>query len=73
MRTTARLLAALAAGAALSITVSSQTQTIRIHANTLLDGTGKTIQNATVVVDGSKITAIEPGRAIRTPRTTSVS
>ena len=60
MRTTARVLAALAAGAALSITVSSQTQTIRIHANTLLDGTGKTIQNVTVVVDGSKITAIEP-------------
>jgi imidazolonepropionase-like amidohydrolase len=61
MRTTARVLAALAAGSALSITVSSQTQTIRIHANTLLDGTGKTIQNATVVVDGSKITAIEAG------------
>jgi imidazolonepropionase-like amidohydrolase len=49
------------AALALSATLSSQTQTIRIHANTLLDGSGKVIKNATVVVQGSKITAIETG------------
>ncbi len=42
-------------------TPPSQTQTIRIHANTLLDGTGKTIRNATVVVQGSKIVGVETG------------
>ena len=40
-------------------TVSSQTQTIRIRAATVLDGTGKVLRNATIVVQGSKITAIE--------------
>src|SRR5262249_50889010 len=34
---------------------------IRIHANTLLDGAGKVVRNATVVVQGSKISAIETG------------
>src|SRR5262245_42651336 len=70
MRTTACLLVASAAAAAFSISLSSQppaspsqTQTIRIRANTLLDGTGKTIRNATVVVQGSKIVAIETGNA----------
>jgi imidazolonepropionase-like amidohydrolase len=64
------VLVACAALAALPIARSSQpsgapsqTQTIRIHANTLLDGTGKTIRNATVVVQGSKITAVETGGA----------
>jgi len=42
-----------------SATVSSQTQTIRIRAATVLDGTGKVLRNATIVVQGSKITAIE--------------
>src|SRR5262249_24400130 len=37
----------------------AQTQTIRIHANTVLDGSGKTVRNATLVVQGSKITAID--------------
>src|SRR5207237_3040547 len=50
-----------------SATISSQTtqlpQTIRIHAATVLDGTGKTLRNATIVVQGSKITAIESGNA----------
>jgi imidazolonepropionase-like amidohydrolase len=59
----ARGLAALGAGFALSVTLSSQTQTTRIHADTLLDGTGKTVRNATIVVQGSKITAIETGNA----------
>jgi imidazolonepropionase-like amidohydrolase len=35
----------------------------RIHAAALLDGTGKTVRNATVVVQGSKITSIETGTA----------
>ena len=42
-----------------SATVSSQTQTIRIRAATVLDGTGKVLRNTTIVVQGSKITAIE--------------
>src|SRR5262249_10800823 len=63
MRTTARVLGALAALAVSSIPLSSQTQTIRIHADSLLDGAGKSIRNATVVVQGSKITAIESGNA----------
>lgn len=46
---------------ALSAPLVSQTQTIRIHANTVLDGTGKTIRNATIVVQGSKIVGIEAG------------
>jgi imidazolonepropionase-like amidohydrolase len=59
----ARVLGALAALAVCSIPLSSQTQTIRIHADSLLDGSGKAIRNATVVVQGSKITAIESGNA----------
>ena len=34
---------------------------IRIHSATVLDGTGRTLRNATVVVQGSKITAVETG------------
>ncbi|MCU1385725.1 MAG: amidohydrolase [Acidobacteria bacterium] len=41
----------------------AQNQTVRIHAATVLDGTGKTLRNATVVVQGSKITSIETGNA----------
>src|SRR5438067_13829052 len=48
-----------------SATISSQTtqlpQTIRIRAATVLDGAVKTLRNATIVVQGSKITSIEPG------------
>src|SRR2546421_3955495 len=48
-----------------SITVSSQAPqsgpALRIHAATVLDGTGKTLRNATIVVQGSKITSIESG------------
>ena len=63
MRSTATVLIAAAAVLALGPAVSSQSDTIRIHANTLLDGTGKTVRNATVVVRGSKITAVETGSA----------
>jgi len=55
-------LLALATGA-----VFSQSQTIRIHAATVLDGTGKVLRNATIVVQGSKITAIDTGSTTATP------
>jgi len=62
MRTTSAVVAAaVGAAAALSVTVSSQSGGIRIHANTLLDGTGRSVQNATVVVNGSTITSVESG------------
>ncbi len=51
------------AAVALGATLSSQSQTIRIHANTILDGTGKVIRNGTVVVQGSKIVGVETGNA----------
>lgn len=51
------------AAVALGATLSSQSRTIRIHANTILDGTGKVIRNGTVVVQGSKIVAVETGNA----------
>src|SRR5262249_21043180 len=66
MRTTASVLAGIAGVCALwvtSVTLSSQAQTIRIHAGTVIDGTGKAIRNATIVVSGSKISAIETGSA----------
>jgi imidazolonepropionase-like amidohydrolase len=39
----------------------AQAPTVRVHAATVLDGTGRTLRNATVVVQGSKITAVETG------------
>ena len=39
--------------------MSAQDQPIRIHAATLVDGTGKVLHNATVVVQGQKISTIE--------------
>ncbi len=44
-------------------TLLAQSPTIRIHAALLLDGTGKVLRNATVVIQGSKITSIETGSA----------
>jgi imidazolonepropionase-like amidohydrolase len=52
---------ATAAVVAATTALSAQDQTVRIHAARLLDGTGKVVPNATVVVQGSKITAIETG------------
>jgi imidazolonepropionase-like amidohydrolase len=63
MRTKASVLAGFVGVFAVTVTLSSQTQTIRIHAGTVIDGTGKTIRNATIVVSGSKISAIETGSA----------
>jgi imidazolonepropionase-like amidohydrolase len=44
-----------------TIGLSAQPSTIRIHAAKVVDGAGKVLTNATVVVQGSKITAVEPG------------
>jgi imidazolonepropionase-like amidohydrolase len=63
MRTSACLLAVFTTVCALPATLSSQPQTIRIHAGTVIDGAGKAIRNATIVVTGSKITAVETGSA----------
>src|SRR3954452_7165839 len=59
MKLQAALFAVLAAAPALL----AQDQTVRIHAQTVLDGTGKTLRNATIVVRGSKITSIDTGAA----------
>jgi imidazolonepropionase-like amidohydrolase len=58
-----KLLVFSAVAAISSATLFSQSQTIRIHAATLLDGTGKVLRNATIVVEGSKITRVETGNA----------
>src|SRR5436190_724045 len=50
---------AAAAAVSLSVGISAQNQPIRIHAATLVDGAGKVLHNATVVVQGTKITAVE--------------
>ncbi len=50
---------AVAALLSASVGLSAQDQPIRIHAATVVDGTGKVLHNATVVVRGSKIAAIE--------------
>jgi imidazolonepropionase-like amidohydrolase len=60
MRMKILLFASIAAAAA---TLSAQDQAIRIRAATILDGTGKVVRNATIVVQGSKITAIDTGNA----------
>jgi imidazolonepropionase-like amidohydrolase len=58
-----RLPAALFAVLLAAPTLVAQTPAIRIHADTVLDGTGKTLRNQTIVVQGSKITSIESGNA----------
>jgi imidazolonepropionase-like amidohydrolase len=55
--------AALFAALLAAPTVLAQSQTIRIHAATVIDGSGKTLRNATIVVQGSKITSVETGNA----------
>src|SRR2546425_12373424 len=44
---------------ATSVALSAQNPTIRIRAAKVVDGTGKTLANATIVVQGSKIVGIE--------------
>jgi imidazolonepropionase-like amidohydrolase len=58
-----RLHAALFATVLAGPTLLAQDPAIRIHAATLLDGTGKTVRHATVVVQGSKITSVEAAAA----------
>jgi imidazolonepropionase-like amidohydrolase len=60
---TAFVAAALIAPFALAVTLLAQTPTIRIRAAAVVDGTGKVTRNATVVVQGSKITAVETNAA----------
>src|SRR5438105_1039207 len=42
-----------------SFVISAQEGTTRIRAATILDGTGKTLRNQTLVIQGSKIISIE--------------
>jgi imidazolonepropionase-like amidohydrolase len=56
-----RIMAALVAMVLCPIALASQTQTVRIRAARVIDGTGKVLSNATIVVQGSKITSIEAG------------
>src|SRR5438270_4517643 len=58
-----KLKAALFAVLLISPALLAQNQTVRIHAATVLDGTGNTLKNATIVVQGSKITSIDTGAA----------
>src|SRR6266699_5255132 len=44
-----------------AVAPAAQEQTTRIRAATIIDGTGKVLRNATIVVQGSKITSIESG------------
>ena len=41
--------------------IAQQPSSIRIHAASVLDGTGRTLRNATITVQGSKITSIDTG------------
>jgi imidazolonepropionase-like amidohydrolase len=52
---------AVAAVTLVAAVLSAQDQSIRIRAATIVDGTGKVLRNATVVVQGSKITSIDTG------------
>ena len=64
MRAMRSKLAVFAAVAALSsASLLSQTETIRLHAATVLDGTGRILHNATIVVQGSKIVSVGSGNS----------
>ena len=58
-----RLNALLVAMLLCPVALMSQTRTVRIHAARVIDGAGKVVPNATVVVQGSNITSIETGAA----------
>ena len=58
-----RLKTALVAVLCVPAALSSQGQTIRVRAERVIDGAGKVLRNATVVVQGSKIAAIEIGNS----------
>jgi imidazolonepropionase-like amidohydrolase len=58
-----RMKFALFAAVLFAPTLVAQSPVTRIHAATVIDGTGKVLRNATIVVQGSKITSIETGAA----------
>ena len=58
-----RMKFALFAAVLLAPTLVAQSPSTRIHSATVIDGTGKVLHNATIVVQGSKITSIETGAA----------
>jgi imidazolonepropionase-like amidohydrolase len=58
-----RIKVALFAAFLASPALVAQSQGIRIHAANVIDGTGRMLRNATVVVQGSKITSVEIGNA----------
>ncbi len=58
---TSHVLRASVVTVALVVASLAEAQSTRIHANRILDGRGNVISNATVVVEGSRITAIEKG------------
>ena len=58
-----RLHAALFAVFLATPALFAQGPAVRIHAATVLDGSGRTLRNQTIVVQGSKITSIETGNA----------
>ena len=60
MRTKFALFLAFLAAPAL---VAQQAPAIRIHAATVVDGAGRTLKNATITVQGSKITSIDTGNS----------
>src|SRR5919204_6883482 len=57
MRFNALLFASLLAVAGLS----AQEPTVRVRATTVIDGAGKVLRNATIVIQRSKITSIDTG------------
>jgi imidazolonepropionase-like amidohydrolase len=58
-----KVIVAIAVAAA-SVGLSAQTSpAVRIHAARIVDGAGKILNDSTIVVQGSKITSIEPGGA----------
>jgi imidazolonepropionase-like amidohydrolase len=54
---------AVTAIAAAVVSLAAQDRAIRLHAATILDGSGKTLRNATIVVEGSRIAGIETTEA----------
>jgi len=63
MRLTTALVAALMAASVGPVGLIAQDRPIRIHAAAIVDGTGRMVRNATIVVQGSKITAIDASGA----------
>jgi imidazolonepropionase-like amidohydrolase len=55
------LLVAFVAAASTTLSAQAPTPPVRIHAAELIDGTGKVLHDATVVVRGSKIEAVDTG------------